>query len=794
MMSRKQMMAWMWGMVVAAVVAVAGGGCGRTGGGGAVVTTESLLSHVSEAMWLPRLDQADTKMYSSYDPAGGDSDYNHFLRDSKEPGWKVMVDLKGPGYVSRIFTTGAMPGNPFLWRFYFDGEESPRLEGDIQELFGGGVAPFLRPLAEYKNNCWYSFVPIPFAKSLRIECKPDWRDAKAFFQVSVSQLPKGTRVETFRPEMAVGAESALGKALAAWAAKDLPEAAWAVTATGRLDRVSAVWSLAPDGLEAAGGVVLRRLEIRPRWELLPVEKRDAVLRDWMLEIRWDGAKEASVRVPMGDFCGMPWRRIAAQGHYFGMTGDGALFNALPGPFRRSAEIRLVPGDIPLVETEVRATWAPLGEGARIGEGGLGFLHATFRKTAPAAGGSPHVVANTKGRAGKYVGCVLGVASLDGSYWLLEGDETIRKDDEKIAQWHGTGLEDYFNAGWYYRNVMTGPQHGVFFKEAHRTVQYRLHGADPCVFGKAFQMTFERLPKEGNHNFFESTAFLYFAEPGDSETQMLPPFARARPRDPRFEAATAMTALWNFERFDDLLGEREHLAARLKTDLPQFYSPEQVRMFELRLAALEARLGGTSAGTDWLMPFLREGEPESVRLAAEVLRKEMESERAVTAYLYANMPVQVFVDGRLVWTGTGHPAKAEVFSLDLEPGEHEVALLTPDQPYPDWIFLAFRKGEWLEGTDEDWLFSLDAPKGFPADGGARTEAEGWWRVAKGVHGPATEPYYFTEPDAVVGLFAGGEGCGGEDHGLRGIRAQRDYPNGVAPNGVRKGFLGKIRVPE
>ena len=774
------------------------------GGRGEPVTVASLLEHVADPMWLPRLDQPDTRLYTSYDPAGGDDDYNHFLRPSQEPGWQVMVDLKGPGYVSRIFTTGAMPGDPFLWRFYFDGEKTPRLEGDIQELFGGGVAPFLRPLTEYKNNCWYSFLPQPFAKSLRIECKPDWRDAKAFFQVSVSTLPRGTKVETFTPELGAEGRAALDRALACWEARDLPEPDEARAVETVLDRDHANWKLdVPAEAAYAGGAVLRRLEVRPDWDALSAAQRDAILRDWMLEIRWDGADEASVRVPLGDFFGMPWRREAAQGHFFGMTPEGALFNALPGPFRREIALRLVPGEIPLVPTQVRAMVAPLADG---GAGGtdvatppMGYLHAGFRKTTTAAGGSPHVVANYAGRRGKYVGCLLAVATLDGSYWVLEGDESIRKDDEKIAAWHGTGLEDYFNAGWYYRNVMTSPQHGLFLKEAHRTVQYRLHGADPSLFDDRFQMSFERLPRQGNRNTFESTAFAYFAEPGAADTQSMPPRARARPIDPQFDVATVMFALWNYERFNDLRGEYEHLAARLASDLPKAYDAASLRMFQLRLAMLGERLraeGQTGAGEgaeDVLAPFLAEGQPEGVRQAAEVFRRERDEAGAYTAYLYANLPVQIFLDGKPLHRGTGHPAAGELFTVQLTPGEHEVQLLTPDQPYPDWVFLAFRKGNWLWGTDEDWLFTLNAPQGFPTDGGPRTEAAGWYRVAKGVHGPPTEPYYFVAPDAAVGLFLGGEGCGGP-HGLRGIRAQRDYPGGHAPPGVRKGFVKRFSVAE
>jgi len=39
--------------------------------------------------------------------------------------------------------------------------------------------------------------------------------------------------------------------------------------------------------------------------------------------------------------------------------------------------------------------------------------------------------------GRFAGCILAVASQEPSYWVLEGDETIRRDGEKEPGWRGT---------------------------------------------------------------------------------------------------------------------------------------------------------------------------------------------------------------------------------------------------------------------------------------------------------------------------------------------------------------------
>ncbi|HAL91948.1 MAG TPA: hypothetical protein DCM68_02850, partial [Verrucomicrobia bacterium] len=267
---------------------------------GETVTVVSLAEHLSDPLWLARLDQPDTKMHTSYDRTGGNNDYGTFLRDSETPGWKVLVDLKGPGYVPRVWFTGAKDGYPHRFRFYFDGEENPRLEGDIKELFGGAKSPFLGPLAEYNNYCWYSFVPMPYAKSLRIECETGPAGAKPYFQISESALPRGTPVETFVWPLPERDVAALEKARAIWAAKKLPEA-------GDLREFTlADWK---EGVSVDGPAVIRRLEFEPEWSKIPEESRDAALRDWMVSIRYDGSTNESVRVPLGDLCGMPWRRV-----------------------------------------------------------------------------------------------------------------------------------------------------------------------------------------------------------------------------------------------------------------------------------------------------------------------------------------------------------------------------------------------------------------------------------------------------------------------------------------------------
>ena len=714
---------WRW---MAAALAAGGlAGCGGRPAGGPV-TVASLAERLADPLELARLDAPDTRMHTSHDPAGGNDDFGHFLRDGTEPGWQVLADLKGPGYVSRFWFTGAKDGWPHRFRFYFDGEKMPRVEGDVKELLGGARAPFLAPLAEFNNYCWYSFVPLPYAKGLRIECEQGPAGAKPYFQVSECRLPRGTRVETFALPLPERDAAALEKLRALWAANRLPAAG------EKQEFTLADWKA---GVTIAGPAVIRRLEFEPDWSAIPEDARDAVLRDWLVSVRYDGGTNESVRVPLGDLCGMPWRRVRAHSLYFGMEGN-ALFCAFPMPFAQSAEIRLEAGRVAAVPVKIRA-WVAKGADPAAP---LGYFHAGWRRTTPNDAGRPHPILEAAGR-GKYVGCLLAVCTLDGSYWALEGDESIRKDREKTPGWLGTGLEDYFNGGWYYQNVMAGPTHGLFVKEPFRTVQYRVHAMDPSRFEASLDMAFERGPDQKSRAFFESVSWCYFDRPQAADTTRLRPENRGMPQDPRLDLPATMTALWNHERFGDWAGERDELVQRLRRFGAQLPPPAR-RMLEFRRALLDERLGGG----DPLPAFLADPD-ESVRTAAEMLRRQRE-QGAVIGTLYANLPARLYIDGREVLQA-GNPERPAVAAFDLPPGRHVLAIRAPRQSYPDWVQLALRGQDWFAGTDTSWKFAFDPEGNWTAP---EFDDSGWRPLAAtaSVKGPPEEPYLWVEPDPFLDM--------------------------------------------
>jgi hypothetical protein len=127
------------------------------------------LSAMQQFDRLPYL-KADTMAggQSSFDRSGGNGDTGVYLYTDGSD--KVMLDLKGPGTVYRIWTTG-QGGSDYI-KVYFDGETTPRINMLLNNLFTGTNAPFLSPLVgnnTVSSGGFYCYLPLPFRQSIKIE-------------------------------------------------------------------------------------------------------------------------------------------------------------------------------------------------------------------------------------------------------------------------------------------------------------------------------------------------------------------------------------------------------------------------------------------------------------------------------------------------------------------------------------------------------------------------------------------------------------------------------------------------
>ena len=695
------------------------------------ISYADLLSSLTNITQMASLSVPQTHIITSYDRTGANEDYNQFQGKTKN-GQCILADLKGPGVVSRFWFTSD-PHNTRI-HFYFDGETEPRLSFTWAELDQGVVPINIPPLAMTEQICWRSFLPIPYSKRLLItvdDAGYGYGTApKFYYQVNWNSLPRGTTVESFSVPILQQNRPVIDAICSDWENMKFP-------ATPKPENEGLLLpggSLKLFSVERQG--TIRGISIKPDFSKAPSALAHvALLRDIVLKIYWDGQTEPSVSVPFGDFFGSMWQRWAGQSMLFGLD-QGSFFCRWPMPFLKGARIELEnQGTVPVpIFWGVAFDETPVSPNA-------GYFHAAFNRSGANAVGTPHTVLKTSGD-GKYVGCILGVWSADNSFWVLESDETMYLDGQEKPYWPGTGLEDYFNSGWYYRKVFERPLHGLPVKSPFRTVQYRLHLDDAVLFKKSFNMIFERGPNQASKALYDSVAFYYLKKPQPASGWVGTTASRARPRS-RLEQMTLMTDLWNFERFNDLPGEIDFIDQYIEQYNPSFAPILKLRQLMCRYKDASVSRIEMFQNLD---VFLN-SDDATVRSSAETLKKFYSEASVFLLGAYCNMTSEVYLDGQRVLTA-GNPEKPVVIPVKLEKGLHVIAVRSAWQQYPYWMQAWLESPEGLLTEGRDWKHAIN-PSG---DWAALNYNDSSWNPAgyslEGVKSPPEVPYVWVAPDPYV----------------------------------------------
>lgn len=249
------------------------------------------------------------------------------------------------------------------------------------------------------------------------------------------------------------------------------------------------------------------------WEAsAPVSQ--SILKTLILRIYWDGQAEPAVQVPIGDFFGNGLCEISNfTARSIGMP-SGGFSCSFPMPFASGFRIELENCD-ETIDTYVfmnvlyQLTPEP--------PSGAGYFHAHFR-SGRLAGSDPVEMARVDGR-GHLAGCTLSMQGQQPRYLsFLEAPEHISIDDDwdqpRIV---GTGLEDFFLGGWYFREgVFTGPLNGVTSKDtlSSSIAMYRLFEADAIRFERRFHFRFVTpwAPERLGPFAYSACTFLYLDAP------------------------------------------------------------------------------------------------------------------------------------------------------------------------------------------------------------------------------------------------------------------------------------------
>ena len=679
-----------------------------------------------------RLNVPGAQMISSFDPTGGNDDAHPSLGCDQE-GWTVLADLAGPGFVSRFWMTGPRDGSQRI-RFFIDGESKARIDTTVGELCGG-MDPFLPPLAAYENYAWYSYVPIPYAKSLLVKTAPfDEEDShrRLYYQLNYHSMTGSTiQVESMSEVLGSREKEKLAEVRKVWGGVPVQSQGLQVDKhLVKLD-VNDVCELP----SWKGPAVFRemRVELDPERKLTPLQ-REYALRNLVLQLFWNGKKKSSVQVPLGDFFGMPTYPVAFRSLGFGLQ-DGQLYNRLPMPFSMEACMVLENRSSTPIELAFEVD-VQKGRSA-----GLGYLHAAWAETDDDSLGELHSVADFYGE-GKFVGCLLHMWSDDMSWLMLEGDEKIVVDKNTAGNlWHGTGLEDYFNGGWYYQNPLCRPQHGITMRVPFRTSQYRWHRLDAPTFSSSCSMTFERGPQNSSKGIMESVAFAYLAKPQPVPDVPMRDRTQRVIRDD--DKKKIMMDLVGLERLGDMVGAQQHLQSCL-----EFWPDhEDGDLLRVRDAAYTAELQGFDIAKPNLMK-LAESENRQAQEQARLLRDFYASDENGLLGLYCSTPTTAFLDGKAVGMG-GNTESVLVYPVKVRPGQHVLGLEAKDKVMPLWVQASLRVHKETVGSTPEWRWMRQ-----PMNERWKMldfNDTGWPRVGGlGTPGPPIAPFFSLRPNGFVGM--------------------------------------------
>ena len=264
------------------------------------------------------------------------------------------------------------------------------------------------------------------------------------------------------------------------------------------------------------GIVTRIWSTLPGWFYRYWDPKAAVdpsvLRLTILKIYFDGCDEPSIAAPIGDFFGighMEYRHYASK--WLGMS-SGGLYSFFPMPFERGFRLEVENlHETETVEIFFNVSCRMLDV---LPEGSLRF-HCAFQ-CGENPGALPLEVADIRG-TGHFAGCALSIQGKEpNTLSYLEAPEYVWLDGEETPSIMGTGLEDYFGGGWYFREgEFAAPLHGAPLKDALRSMvsMYRFMDADRIPFERGFRMAFVNPWKADRLGPFihSSTAYYYLAE-------------------------------------------------------------------------------------------------------------------------------------------------------------------------------------------------------------------------------------------------------------------------------------------
>ena len=447
---------------------------------------------------------------SSWDRTHGNDDgfSGKYSYTRKEDGHLVLAEFEGPGVLNRFWTP--TPTEDTL-AFYFDGENTPRLRIKFMDLFSGEVYPFTKPVVGNEIGGYYSYIPIPFNKSLKIVFEGDHI---MFHQIQYRHMP-GVNVESWTGHFNERDKQLLSEVNVLWSDISPTVSNYTSGISSDIKSQEKTFLIQPGEevtfFESAQGGRIVGFDIDGGTSF------EGLNKDVILSTKWDNEDVEAIYSPVADYFGYAFGKPAMRSIVMGRHGT-INYSYLPMPYDSSAEMKLIYKKREGVQqnpiTVSSKVYYNNNSRNAIDEG---KLYTVWRREIPDIG-EFYTFLDTKGK-GHYVGTVHHAQGLrPGMTLFWEGDDSTYVDGKMLL--HGTGSEDYYNGGWYaildrWDRGISMPIHGSldYSLPMGRTGAYRFFLSDKMPFEKEIYHGMEH--GEVGNDFpvdYATVAFYYGSEP------------------------------------------------------------------------------------------------------------------------------------------------------------------------------------------------------------------------------------------------------------------------------------------
>lgn len=251
----------------------------------------------------------------------------------------VLFDSDGPGAIVHLCLRAA-EGQGIL-RVYLDGSSTPIVEGSLEEIASGRIAPIVVPFVTAHEGTLGIDFPIPYQSHCRITLASDLNEwtTPASYQVAARVYEPGTVVETLSPAVVEKAQPLIAETaqILKGERKTEQNPDWSFRFPIQLSREMPIVQF--DVARGHSGLIS---EIH----LKPNVSDPALLRQVILVLCFDG--RVTARVPLAEFFGtgpgiQPYRSMMTE-----VTTEGELVCRWPMPFAQEVAFAVEgPGQIPV---------------------------------------------------------------------------------------------------------------------------------------------------------------------------------------------------------------------------------------------------------------------------------------------------------------------------------------------------------------------------------------------------------------------------------------------------------------